>query len=224
MMVRAVFFDLFETLVTEFVEGSRISKRNYNYLDRLGLSNEQFKQEWRNRHRGRMTGEFPDYPAVIKDILDKREIRYNKEVVQQLYRDRIREKMLPFQTIRHDIIHLLTDIKQRGIKLGLISNCTEEEVRGWQQSELAAYFDDVIFSYEVGLAKPDKTIYILGCERLSVEPGQSAFVGDGGSRELEGAYGAGLTPCHALWFNRSIHSGFKKIDAPLAVKEWLVNL
>lgn len=54
MTIKAVFFDLFETLVTEFSENTRISKRNYDYMNILGLSNEDFKKEWRIRRERRM--------------------------------------------------------------------------------------------------------------------------------------------------------------------------
>lgn len=64
-------------------------------------------------------------------------------------------------SIRTDILELLADLRTQHIKVGLISNCTEEEVQYWGKSELSPYVDDVIFSFEVGLAKPDKQIYLV---------------------------------------------------------------
>ncbi|RXZ77468.1 HAD family hydrolase [Paenibacillaceae bacterium] len=217
MTVKAVFFDLFETLVTEFSEGSRISKRNYDYMKIFGLSNEEYKKEWRNRSNGRMTGLFPDYPSVLKDMLIKCGRKYDEEAIEYLYQERIKEKEIPFDNTRSDIVDLLSKLKNKGMKLGLISNCTEEEIRSWHRSDLAKYFDVTIFSYEVGLAKPDKKIYQLACDQLLVEPAESIFVGDGGSKELDGAYHAGLTPYHAVWFNPYIDSDYKKIDDPSAI-------
>lgn len=45
-------------------------------------------------------------------------------------------------------------------------------------------------------------------------PGQSIFVGDGGSKELDGASKAGLLPFHAFWFNTYIESSYKKLLNP----------
>ncbi|WP_422657613.1 HAD family hydrolase [Paenibacillus sp. EC2-1] len=217
MTIKAVFFDLFETLVTEFSENIRISKRNYDYMNILGLSNEDFKKEWRIRRERRMAGVFSDYPSVLRDILSSRGLKDDIEAIDFLHQERIKEKCIPFRNIHSEITDLLTYIKSKGIKIGLISNCTEEEVRYWNGSALTPYFDDAIFSFEVGLAKPDQRIYELACERLLVKPSESIFVGDGGSSELEGAARAGLIPYHATWFNTHIKSGFRKCSSPIEV-------
>ncbi|GIP38912.1 hypothetical protein J31TS4_21920 [Paenibacillus sp. J31TS4] len=210
----AVFFDLFETLITEFIDGKRISRRNYDYPGLLGLSAADFKTEWGSRSTRRMNGELPDFPSVIRDILAGRGLAPDEEAIAYLYRERLAEKELPLRAIRPDILGMLTALRSSGIRIGLISNCTEEEVRHWPLSQLAASFDDVVFSYEAGCAKPDERIYRIACERLGVRPDRSVFVGDGGSRELEGAHAAGMAVYHAFWFNTYIESPFPKLTAP----------
>lgn len=217
MAVEAMFFDLYETLITEFADGKRISKRSYDYMDRLGLSDAEFKQEWSIRFERRMNGHFPDYHSVIRDILDSRRLPYPQEHVEFLYQSRVSEKKMPFHTISKEICRMLELLRERGLRLGLISNCSEEEVVSFGQSELAPYFDDVVFSYQVGAAKPNAEIYRLACERLSVRPEDTLFIGDGGSDELRGAGSAGLRPYHAYWYNTFIESGYEKIHQPLHV-------
>ncbi len=51
MKPKAILFDLFETLITEFSDNKRISKRSYDYMTLLGLSNGDFKQEWETDKR-----------------------------------------------------------------------------------------------------------------------------------------------------------------------------
>lgn len=222
LKVKAVLFDLFETLVTEFSHGKRISNRSYNYLDLIGIPNDEFKQEWRSRNKERMTGAFGDYPSVIRDILSKRKLDINEETIERLYQQRLIEKEIPFRQIQPKILDLLSFLKKKDIELGLVSNCTEEEVRQWMASDISKFFNVSIFSYEVGYAKPDERIYKLACERLNVEPSETIFVGDGGSDELTGAYRAGITPFHALWFNPYIDSHFIKVADPLMLKK-LIN-
>jgi putative hydrolase of the HAD superfamily len=217
LKIKAVIFDLFETLVSEFTNGDRISNRSYNYLDFLGISNEDFKQAWSSRQQQRMEGYFPDYPSVVKDIIENAGLRYHRETVHYLFDKRIEEKKLPFLNIRPDIIKLLNDLRDDGMKLGLVSNCTEEEVRGWNKSELAPFFDQVLFSYQVGMAKPDIRIYELACEQLSVTPEEAVFIGDGGSDELNGANQAGLQALQAIWFQSHVESQYKKFALPLEV-------
>jgi putative hydrolase of the HAD superfamily len=217
LKTRAVFFDLFETLITEFADGKRISDRSYDYMGLLGLGAQDFKQEWSSRQKKRMTGEFANYFEVVRDIMASRGMPYTAAAVEYLYRERVKEKQGPFLRIRPDIIEMLQWLRDRRIKIGLISNCTEEEVAYWLVSNLAPYFDSVIFSYEVGVAKPDLPIYQLACERLAVAPEEAIFVGDGGSRELEGAYRAGMMPYHAVWFNTYVESDYRKVKLPLDV-------
>ncbi|MFF3923008.1 HAD family hydrolase [Paenibacillus lactis] len=221
MKVKAALFDLYETLITEFSGGKRIFRRQQVDPERLGLSQDEFKREWRIRQERRMNGSFPTFHAVIRDILEQRNLSYPNDHVEQLYRARVEEKRLPFESIRPDILEMLGLLKKRGIKLGLVSNCTEEEVIHFGRSPLASCFDDVIFSYEVGLAKPQKEIYLMACERLGVTPEASIFVGDGGSDELRGAQDAGLRPYHAYWFNTYVESGFRKLHAPLELRDIL---
>lgn len=53
-------------------------------------------------------------------------------------------------------------------------------------------FDATVISGDVGLHKPQPEIYLLGCERLGVEPADSVFVDD--LREnIEGAEAVGMT-------------------------------
>lgn len=42
----------------------------------------------------------------------------------------------------------------------------------------AATFEPIIYSHEVGLAKPDPRIYALTCERLGVRPEETVFLDD----------------------------------------------
>ncbi len=224
MPVEAVFFDLYETLITEFADGKRVSKRSYDYMDRLGLSDAEFKQEWSTRSERRMNGHFPDYHSVIRDILESRSLPYPQEHVEFLYQSRVSEKKIPFHTISKEICRMLELLRERGLRLGLISNCSEEEVVSFGQSGLAPYFDDVIFSYQVGVAKPNAEIYRLACERLSVRPEEALFIGDGGSDELRGAGSAGLMPYHAYWYNTFMESGYEKIRQPLHVLDIIESI
>jgi epoxide hydrolase-like predicted phosphatase len=50
----------------------------------------------------------------------------------------------------------------------------EEETR----YRLSAMADLLVYSYEVGLAKPDHRIYRLTCDRLGVRPDQAVFLDD----------------------------------------------
>ena len=64
-------------------------------------------------------------------------------------------------------------------RTGIISNSAD----GARREEQGRYgfeqlVDDIVYSHEVGLAKPDPRIYRLACERLGVAPEELVFIDD----------------------------------------------
>ncbi|MCM1087486.1 MAG: HAD-IA family hydrolase [Muribaculaceae bacterium] len=96
------------------------------------------------------------------------------------------------QSVSDSIINVLKELKSKNIKIGLISNADMIDCKYWKQSSLAPFFDDTIFSCDVGLLKPNEHIYELAMQHLGVLPNESLFVGDGGSEELYGAKAVGM--------------------------------
>lgn len=64
-------------------------------------------------------------------------------------------------------------------KIGLLSNIGNNWVREeFLSSDEQTLFDEMIFSFEVGMNKPDPRIYMLACERLRVGPHEAIMVDD----------------------------------------------
>lgn len=77
-------------------------------------------------------------------------------------------------------------------RTGILSN----SFVGARVREQAAYgfedlVDEIIYSHECGMSKPDQAIYALTCERLKVEPAQMVFVDDK-EPNVDGARQAGI--------------------------------
>ncbi len=99
-------------------------------------------------------------------------------------------------TANTELIEYVRGLRPR-YRTGIVSN----SFVGAREREQAAYgfedlVDDIIYSHECGLSKPDPRIYALSCERLRVEPGQMVFVDDYGPC-VEGARRAGI---HAVLY------------------------
>jgi putative hydrolase of the HAD superfamily len=77
------------------------------------------------------------------------------------------------------------------VRLGLLSNAGAGAARRLAEVGVAALFDDVVCSGDVGLAKPDPAIYRLAASRLGVEPSEAVFVDDM-ERNVAGAAAAGM--------------------------------
>jgi putative hydrolase of the HAD superfamily len=209
-VIKVVLFDLYETLITEW-QGDK-KKATYS-TDMLDMEPKRFKQEWDRRREQRMDGTFADHQSVLIDILNMQGKEADGDILAYIHEERVRCKKVPFQEMHPEVIDMLKQLKASGLKLGLISNCAPEEVMAWKTSELADYFDTVIFSYEVKCAKPHPEIYHLACEKLGVKPEESIFIGDGGSDELNGARRAGIEAFQAAWFIPS-HMSEKNTDFP----------
>ena len=61
---------------------------------------------------------------------------------------------------------------------GIISNAWPAARLSIQDHVNDMLFDDLIFSAEVGLVKPDRRIYTLALERLRVQPTEAIFIDD----------------------------------------------
>lgn len=82
--------------------------------------------------------------------------------------------------------------RQSGIRTALLSNA---DGPGAPVPWLNALFDTVVFSGEVGVAKPDPEVYLLTVERLGLRPEECVFVDDL-SVNVRGAVAAGLVGVH----------------------------
>jgi putative hydrolase of the HAD superfamily len=95
---------------------------------------------------------------------------------------------------RPEVLAVLDRLRGAGLRLGLISDCSSELVEAWPTTEFAARIDAPVFSWRERCHKPDARLYSTVGERLGVAPAACWYVGDGGSREFQGALAAGMRP------------------------------
>jgi len=94
--------------------------------------------------------------------------------------------------VRGEVLAMLQCIKELGLKMALVSNAGIDEVTSWEESPLAPFFDAALFSCHEKVMKPDPEIYHRAAELLDTRSENCLFVGDGGSREHEGAATVGM--------------------------------
>ena len=195
-MIRAVLFVLFETLVTE---SETRPARASSLGEALGLDPVAFHTEWKAHRPLVVRGElsFGDALTEIGRLLG---VGVPADRVRQACEKRTREKAAAFQRIDPRLVTLTSDLCRLGIRLGVVSNCFAEDVQSWPECALASMFDGSVFSYTLGVAKPDSRIYLDAVDQLGVETASTVFVGDGPDSELRGAELAGLRALQACWF------------------------
>lgn len=76
-------------------------------------------------------------------------------------------------------------------KIGLLSNSSGQGIQKFFSDDDKKLFDDMVFSGEVGIAKPHPEIYRLAAKRLGVKPEECIYIDDDDYR-VEGAKMAGM--------------------------------
>ena len=205
--VRAVIFDMYETLVTQLCSqlyfGTQIAGD-------LGLDPEVFLPDWRKTEEARATGR-QTFEEVLETLM-----RAHGVFTPHLHR-RVVEKRLAvqadcFSRLHPGILPMLTELKARNIKIGLITNCFSEEAKLIRESVLFPCFDVPCLSWELGVRKPDPAIYNACLRQLGISAENCLYVGDGGSSELEAARACGMRAVQAVWYRRE---GFEKYQAAI---------
>ena len=191
--IKAIVFDLFETLITEWGH-EKYTKRKM--AADLGCPPEKFIPLWEALHEKQYRGEI-GFEESIRSVCGEQGISVSDASIRHVTERRMQTKGVCFAHIRPDIFPMLQKLRGMGYKTAILSNCSEEEVALLRESELAELTDELILSYETGFCKPQPEIYRLTAERLGVSLESCIFVGDGGSRELYGAAAVGMRPYRA---------------------------
>lgn len=200
-MIRAVLFDMYETLCTHYRSplyfGAQIA-------DDCGVDRNLFLSLWRDgdRETARTLGHLT-LAGMLEDILPRCGIAdpvRRAELIQLVYEKRIQCKTQCLHTLHPEILPMLHGLKARGMKLGVISNCYDEEARAIRAWTEGRCFDTLTLSCEEHLQKPDPAIFRRCMDRLDVAPEECLYIGDGGSRELEMARSLGMEAAQATWY------------------------
>ena len=180
--MRAVIFDLWNTIAV-WPEDLWAETRP-QVAEHLGLTQQEFESRWYGElaHMREM-GPMSDVLALFDLTPD------DAERVTALRREVTRKGLVPVP----GAVETIAALRERGLKTGLITVCSEDVVSLWEETDFHGLFDAEVFSAAVGLRKPDPEIYRIALEKLGVEAEDAMFVGDGANDELGGAERVGMT-------------------------------
>lgn len=90
------------------------------------------------------------------------------------------------------VLAWMHDLRARGVRTGILSNLPRPlGTRLRANREFIGHFDQVTFSFELGVVKPDRAIYEHAVRGLNAAPGEALFLDDR-PENVEGARAAGL--------------------------------
>lgn len=215
MRYRAVIFDLWATLVPWDQEQAN---RFYDSMaDAVGIEPERFREAWLSGRKTREIGPIADH---LRGLFDDLGAEPDLDEILDMRREWTKRSLQP----RPDALETLAELRRRGHRLGLISVCSQDVPHVWDETPFAGALDEVVFSCDVGMSKPDPRIYEIACERLGVEAAECLFVGDGANDELPGAErfgmaalqlrtpGESLTPEGEAWTGPSVEHLSEVLD------------
>jgi putative hydrolase of the HAD superfamily len=185
MPVRAVVFDLWNTLVAWPVAESAALRQHW--AEALGVTLEELDEFW----YGDGAYQRRETSALALAVAELCEAFGGSANPSELVSSRVqltRRSLVPDP----GVLTALTQLRSRGLRLGLISNCSEDVAIVWPETALAPLFDTAVFSAVAGCMKPERAIYELAFDGLGVAPGECLYIGDGANDELRGARDAGL--------------------------------
>jgi len=203
--MKAVIFDMFETLVTLHSVPRYFGR---NVAADLGADIDEFYPLWHETEESRSKGRMTFEEAL--HWIGERTHYAHPERIPEAVEKRHAFKTESLQKVEYRIVSLLRELKERGYKVGLISNCFLEEAEAIRASVLAPFFDVMMLSCEQGVQKPEHEIFERCLAELAVAPEDCLYVGDGGSQELETARAFGMKTLQAGWFVKNEQEDWRK--------------
>jgi FMN phosphatase YigB (HAD superfamily) len=81
-------------------------------------------------------------------------------------------------TLDRRLFDWFAGLPQRGLKTGILSNSGPGAREAERHYRFEAITDDIVYSHEVGVKKPDPAVYALTVSRLGVRPAEVTFLDD----------------------------------------------
>jgi putative hydrolase of the HAD superfamily len=105
--------------------------------------------------------------------------------------------------VEPDLVELLDAIRERGLRIGLVSNLFDPPEllrRTFAELGVLDRIDSVSVSSEVGWRKPSPRLFGHALAELGVPAGEAAHVGDRRREDVGGAAAVGLRTIQSCWY------------------------
>jgi putative hydrolase of the HAD superfamily len=207
MSFAAVVFDFFATL-TPSTPDAVWQEHTARSASLLGLDATVWRRALDESWAERATGALGDLPATFRELARRHGAEPDEDALAAACAAR-RSAQGELFVFRPDALGVLAAVRDRGLKVGVLSDCTVELAEAWAALPVAPLIDARVLSCEAGRRKPDPWLFTTIAGHLGVAAGQCLYVGDGGGRELSGASACGM---HAVmlraddWYTSSAHA------------------
>lgn len=193
-MLRAVVFDFYGTLAPGRSSAAQRRAREAQAAA-LGVDPDVLDREMTATVHERFAGAGATVEGSLAWVCARLDVHPGREQLAQAARVRLAAERR-FGEPRPEAAAVLAAVRDRGMRIGLISDCSAELPRYFAELPIAPLVDAPVFSFVTGHCKPQPQNYLACAAALGVEPSDCLYVGDGGSNELSGARAVGMRPVH----------------------------
>lgn len=223
---KAVLFDLFHTLAC--VPPPAIAGEP-PISQILGVPSSEWQRLYYETDvLGRCLGHVQDSVEAMRRVAHSLDPSIDEARILAAVESRRRRFETGLVEIETGMLAALDRLRDAGVRTVLVSDAGADDVESWERSPLRIRLDATIFSYQLGVRKPDPRIYRHALEAVGVRPDEALFVGDGGSDEHRGARAVGIRPVLvtrllATWWperiaERRAHADWEFEDVPAFVE------
>ena len=201
-MIKAVFFDFYNTLATydpprEEVWANACQENGIDVeVKTLFSSLTTADMYWRNENlRSPIDKRTPEekidfYAEYANRIIEGAGAQASRDTIFKILA-KIREYKWEFK-IFDDTLSTLKELDDRGLILGLISNVVQDMEPTYTELGLQPYLDFKVTSAEVGHDKPNPEIFQAALNKAQVNPEEVVYIGDQYDIDVVGARGVGM--------------------------------
>ena len=203
-MIKAIFFDFYNTLVYFFptVEdiqlcackelGLTVTKegliKGYNTADSF-FNRENSLMPISDRSERERTEFFAVYEKMI---LEGAGITVSFTLATQVWE---LTTLIPRRfRLFGDVKSTLKDLKKLGLTLGIITNLNQDMDVLLNELDLQTIIDVIVTSSEVGVEKPHPSIFLRALDKVGITPQEAIHVGDQLFSDAQGAKAVGIKP------------------------------
>jgi putative hydrolase of the HAD superfamily len=206
-VLEAVLFDWGDTLMRwafdlELLERGHVAGLAAIGREPLPAITERFRDAYLPKFFAEGVVEEVEYPGEIRGLLEEFDVAVGDEELRR-FLDAEHEAWRPARQLAATTHALLEALRERGLKLGLVSNAIDPPEllhRDLAELGVAERLDVAVFSSEIGRRKPDPAIFEAVLSQLGVAAANALMVGDKVAVDIAGAQALGMKTCQALWF------------------------
>ena len=201
-VIKAVFFDLYNTLVhyeppQEELEAKALQELGVDVSPEVlrrpivvadeFIYNEIARRPLSDRSTEEKMALYAQYQGIL---LREAGIEYDQKIIPSLLGAMMKSSM--DLVLFDDVAPAMTDLKSKGVILGLISNVEQDMTETITRLGLPSWLEVVVTSQDTGAGKPRPEIFQEALRRAGVQPPEAIYIGDQYQVDIVGASGAGM--------------------------------